>query len=221
MDDGGLYLSWHVLNQLRYCGIRHDFGLEPTYPSTQEGDEDLYAGRMANIARGGSRRTVPVPLPSAGGVLVAVVAAFVLPTGAALVEALTAALVAHLWLRSLLFGLAGVGLLAIVLGLRAGSDSLWERWRFWRLRDAVRALRKEIREGQAGGAAQDKLADLVGPLFQLGVFAQEPLPALGNIVHLRTALASLENCMRRWALDEARNTNWTTDYAREDQALTP
>ena len=155
-------------------------------------------------------------MPSVWGILGAIVAAFVLPTGTALVDSLTTALVDHLWLRSGLFGLAGAGLLTVVLVLRAAIGSLVERWRFSCLRGAVNELREEIREGRAGGAAQDLLADLAGPLQQLGVFQQEPLPSPRNITHLRTALAALDNCMRRWALDEARNTNWRSDYAPED-----
>ena len=161
-----------------------------------------------------NRRAIPIPLPSGWGILGALVATFVLPTGAALMNALTAAFVEHYWLRSLLLGLAGVGLLTVVLSLHAGVASFWERWRFRCLRSAVGTLRKAIQGGgEPGGAAQDALADLAGPLFQLGVFQREPLPSLRNIVHLRTALAALDNCMRRWALREARSTKWKTDYA--------
>ena len=171
---------------------------------------------MPNKDHGDSRRTVSLPIPSGWGILGAITAAVVLPTGAALVDALTAALVDHLWVRSLLFGLAGVGLLTVILSLHAGAGSFWEYWRFWRLRGDVGKLREELRGGQAGGAAQDQLADLSGLLYQLGVLGQESLPALGNVPHLRTALAALDNCMRRLALDEARNTNWRSDYERKE-----
>ena len=131
-------------------------------------------------------------------------------------DALTAALVDHLWVRSLLLWLAGVGLLTVILSLHAGAGSFWEHWRFWKLRGAVDTLRKELRGGRAGGAAQDQLADLSGLLYQLGVLDQESLPALGNVLHLRTALAALDDYMRRWALDQARNTNWKSNYAPEE-----
>ena len=131
-------------------------------------------------------------------------------------HALTTAFTDFQLLRSILFGLAGVGLLTLGLWLWYAAWSFSERWRFRYLRSDVRKLRSEIQEGQVGAAARDQLADLAGPLIQLGVLEQEPLPGPSNIPHLRTALAALDNCMRRWALDEARNTNWKSDYLPEE-----
>ena len=162
-----------------------------------------------------SRRILPVPIASGWGISGAVVVGLALPAGAGMMDAVTAAFVHHVEVRVLFCASAAVGLLTVGVFLQSARKSLVEHWRFWRLRAVVDALRTQICEGQPTGAAQDRLADLIGPLHQLGVFDREPLPGLGNVIHLRTALAALDNCMRRWALNEARDTQWRSAYEPE------
>ena len=164
-----------------------------------------------------SVKIVPVSFPTTSGVLWAGILGLVLPTGVATMDTLTNAFVTHLWLRAVLFALAGIGARTVYVNIRPAPKWFLEHLRFRRLHGPIAELRKLLSEGQVTGVVQDKFADLLAELYLLGVLRQESLPPLTNVDHLRTSLAALDNRVRRWALADARDTKWQTAFARTQE----